>query len=219
MAGDWIKIQVALPDKPEVWQMAGVLGIHADEVVGKLIRVWAWFDTHTENGHATSVTYPLLDRVAGVTGFAEAMALVGWLSDKGTDTYLPNFDRHNGKTAKNRALASDRKVTQRSRNERDKSVTREEKRREEKKTTPEGDLLEGIDPEVAKDFRALRAKLRSPITTTAMKGIQREAARAGMSMQDALQVCCERGWRGFKAEWMDGKGKGDSQPDFMRGAI
>jgi len=219
MAGDWIKIQVALPDKPEVWQMAGVLGIHADEVVGKLIRVWAWFDTHTENGHATSVTYPLLDRVAGVTGFAEAMALVGWLSDKGTDTYLPNFDRHNGKTAKNRALASDRKVTQRSRNERDKSVTREEKRREEKKTTPEGDLLEGIDPEVAKDFRALRAKLRSPITTTAMKGIQREAARAGISMQDALQVCCERGWRGFKAEWMDGKGKGDSQPDFMRGAI
>lgn len=88
-----------------------------------------------------------------------------------------------------------------------------------KKTTPEGDMLDGIDPQVAKDFRALRAKLRSPITTTAMKGIEREAARAGMSMQDALQVCCERGWRGFKAEWMDGKGKGDSQPDFMRGAI
>src|SRR5690606_16747633 len=133
MAGDWIKIQVSLPDKPEVWQMAGALGIHADEVVGKLIRVWAWFDTHTENGHASCVTYPLLDRVSGVTGFAEAMALVGRLDGKGTDTYLPNFDRHNGKTAKNRALATDRKASERSRSERDESVTREEKRREEKK--------------------------------------------------------------------------------------
>lgn len=90
---------------------------------------------------------------------------------------------------------------------------------EDQKTAPEGDLLEGIDPRIARDFRALRTKLRAPITETAMAGIAREAGRAGMSVQEALATCCERGWRGFKAEWMDGKGKGDAQPDFMRGAI
>jgi len=74
-----------------------------------------------------------------------------------------------------------------------------------KKTAPKGDLLEGIDLQVAKDFKALRARLRAPITATAMKGIEREAAKAGMSVQEALRTCCERGWRGFKAEWLDGK--------------
>ena len=206
MAGDWLKIQVSLPDKPEVWQMAGILAINADEVVGKLIRVWRWFDAHTEDGHATRVTFPLLDHVAGATGFAEAMQMVGWLEESGTDIRLPHFDRHNGKTAKNRALATERKAAERSRNERDISVTREEKRREEKKeqkTAPKGDLLDGIDEQVATDFKALRSKLRAPITATAMAGIEREAIKAGLSMQEALRVCCERGWRGFKAEWME----------------
>ena len=138
MAGDWLKIQVSLPDKPEVWQMAGILAINADEVVGKLIRVWRWFDAHTEDGHATRVTFPLLDHVAGATGFAEAMQMVGWLEESGTDIRLPHFDRHNGKTAKNRALATERKAAERSRNERDTSVTREEKRREEKKEQKTG---------------------------------------------------------------------------------
>lgn len=106
-----------------------------------------------------------------------------------------------------------------SKQDKPKQKQKQKQKKEDQKTAPEGELLNGIDPQVAKDFKALRAKLRAPITATAMKGIQREAARAGMSMQDALQVCCERGWRGFKAEWMDGKGRGDSQPDFMRGAI
>lgn len=67
---------------------------------------------------------------------------------------------------------------------------------------PKGDLLDGVDPEVAADFKALRTKLRAPITATAMKGIQREATLAGLSLEAALVVCCERGWRGFKAEWL-----------------
>ncbi len=141
MSGDWMKVQLDTPDKPEVQRIAGMLGIDPDAVVGKLIRVWAWFDKHTENGHADGVTYSLLDRITCHAGFSEAMAFVGWLHQDGHILSLPNFDRHNGKTAKNRALSSNRQaakranvtqeITQESRNERDKSVTREEKRREE----------------------------------------------------------------------------------------
>jgi hypothetical protein len=67
----------------------------------------------------------------GVTGFANALIEVGWLKAQGDGFSIPKFDAHNSKSAKNRALASRRKVTQRSRSERDKSVTREEKRRED----------------------------------------------------------------------------------------
>ena len=74
--------------------------------------------------------------------------------------------------------------------------------KKEQKTAPECDLLHGIAPQVASDFRALRAKLRAPITATAVAGIRREAEKAGVSMEAALTACCERGWRGFKAEWM-----------------
>jgi hypothetical protein len=59
-----------------------------------------------------------------------------------------------------------------------------------------------VSPEVWADFKTLRTKQRAPITATALAGIEREAAKAGLSLEDALRVCCERGWRGFKADWM-----------------
>lgn len=140
MAGDWIKIDISLPEKPEIWQIAGMTGIDPDAVVGKLIKVWRWFDSHTENGNAVGVTYALVDYVSGVTGFAEAMALCGWLEQAGMTLTLPNFDRHNGKTAKNRALTAKRVASHKAKGNDESNapgvsgaLPREEKRREEKK--------------------------------------------------------------------------------------
>ena len=103
MAGDWIKLQKDTPDKPEVLAIASRMDLDPDAVVGKLVRIWSWFDTHTVDGNALSVTYSLLDRLAGVTGFAEQMAFVGWLNQDGHVLSLPNFDFHNGQSAKKRA--------------------------------------------------------------------------------------------------------------------
>ncbi len=108
MAGDWIKFEIATPNKPEVWAIAGALEVDPDAVVGKLLRVWAWFDEHTENGNAPSVSKTLLDRQVGVTGFCDAMISAGWMTENSGTITLPNFDRHNGKTAKNRALTAKR---------------------------------------------------------------------------------------------------------------
>ena len=60
---------------------------------------------------------------------------------------------------------------------------------------------EGVSEQVWTDFCALRNKRRAPITETALKGIQREADKAGITLNEALSICCERGWQGFKAEW------------------
>lgn len=61
---------------------------------------------------------------------------------------------------------------------------------------------DGVSSEVWNDFKKLRDKQRAPITETALKGLAREAEKAKMPLQEVLQMCCERGWRGFKAEWV-----------------
>lgn len=108
MAGDWIKFELATIDKPEVLLMADLLTLSSDDVVGKLLRVWGWFDQRSVNGDAGGVTgvtlMKFIDRHVDRQGFAACMKKVGWLNDDG----LPNFDRHNGESAKNRALTKKR---------------------------------------------------------------------------------------------------------------
>ncbi|BAM66463.1 hypothetical protein [Xanthomonas citri phage CP2] len=108
MAGDWLKFEKDTLDKPEVFAIAEALGIDPDAVIGKLMRVWSWFDSHTVDGNAARVTSSLLDRVAGVPGFIAAMALEGWATIETSGVALPHFDRHNGETAKQRALTAKR---------------------------------------------------------------------------------------------------------------
>jgi hypothetical protein len=92
--------------------------------------------------HAGSVTKKGLERVSGLPGLFDALQKVGWLTVEVDEITLPNFGRHNGQTAKQRALTSKRQekkrhapVTEMSRSQRDESVTREEKRREEEMST------------------------------------------------------------------------------------
>jgi len=108
MAGDWIKFELTTLDKPEVCQIADLADIDPDAVVGKLMRVWGWFDQQTENGNAPSVSKKLLDRLVGVTGFCEHMKSVAWMIEIDGVISLPHFERHNGKTAKNRLLTAKR---------------------------------------------------------------------------------------------------------------
>ena len=132
MAGDWIKFEHATLDKPEVLKMAETLSIDPDEVVGKLLRVWIWFDQQSTNGDAggvTSVTLmKFIDRHVGRQGFAACMKLVGWLDESGA----PNFERHNGESSKNRALTNKR--MKKMRNATVTPIPSPEKRREELKT-------------------------------------------------------------------------------------
>ena len=54
---------------------------------------------------------------------------------------------------------------------------------------------------VWQDFQRLRAQKRAPLTDTALAGLRREAAKAGIGLGDALAFCCEQGWQGFNAGW------------------
>lgn len=63
----------------------------------------------------------------------------------------------------------------------------------------------GVTDSVAADWIKLRDRKKAAITQTALDGIHREAKKAGVSMDDAIRVCCERGWAGFKADWVSEK--------------
>lgn len=108
MAGNWIKIEHATPDKPEVFQLADELGIDPDAALGKLIRFWMWCDNQLESCNALTVTNVTLDRITFTPGFSDALQKVGWMNRNGDVITVPNFDRHNGQTAKTRATTSKR---------------------------------------------------------------------------------------------------------------
>ena len=162
MAGDWLKIEAGTPEKEEVLAITSLMGwTDPDLTVGKLFRVWRWFDQQTVDGNAPRVTSALLDKHIGVSGFCDAMQEVGWLVDSDPGVTLPKFDRHNGATAKSRALTAKRVAKHKGNAEGNGELTpevtatplpREEKRREEKdqkqesndsSASPDGEAPEG----------------------------------------------------------------------------
>ncbi|MGZ8173619.1 MULTISPECIES: helix-turn-helix domain-containing protein [Methylobacter] len=72
-----------------------------------------------------------------------------------------------------------------------------------KQTTDEILIEFGIDGQLAEDFKTHRKLKRANITTTSMKGFQRESGMAGISLSEALVISIERDWRGFKADWIN----------------
>lgn len=209
MAGDWLKLELATPDKPEVFALASALNLDRDCVVGKLIRVWRWFDQHLENGHAASVTKIVLDEIAGCSGFAQQLVVVGWLREVEGGVRVPNFERHLGKGAKKRAVERDRQIRNRSRSERDESRTREEKRREEKKEKKKPEALalpDWVDGAAWTAWLEVRLKLKAPNTLRALQLQLNELARLRQYGQDpraVLEQATARGWRGLFAVKQD----------------
>ena len=77
----------------------------------------------------------------------------------------------------------------------------------------------GIEGTLAKDFITFRNK-KAPITETVMKGFQREADKAGISITDAITTAIERNWQGFRADWYQNqKTTINQKPDKMDSTI
>lgn len=80
---------------------------------------------------------------------------------------------------------------------------------------------DGVTDIVWQDFIDLRKAKKAPISQSALDGIAKEAGKAGITLQAALEMCCMRGWTGFKAEWLKDKDAGqksfaEKEYDFKR---
>jgi len=110
MAEDWIKMRCDLRDTPEVIQIGRMTKTEdRDLIVGKLHRLWSLADQQTVNGELRKLDFASIDYFLGVEGFCEALKAVGWLRETSGGSSIPNFEIHNGKSAKRRAKESRRK--------------------------------------------------------------------------------------------------------------
>ncbi len=141
MAFEWIKWVKGLVNRPEVGAIADRLDMDPRTVAACCMLVWEWADGCTTEGHIRNAGIKTIDRVAGTDGFALALDAVGWLrihADGGVT--FPRWGRHNGESAKQRALNSKRQkrlrheasVAHVSRKKRHVLRTRPEERRKEK---------------------------------------------------------------------------------------
>ena len=62
-----------------------------------------------------------------------------------------------------------------------------------------------VDVQVWTDFLSIRKAKKAPMTETALKGIEREAKKAGWSLEKVISECVTRGWQSFKADWVKEK--------------
>lgn len=67
-----------------------------------------------------------------------------------------------------------------------------------------------VDKKMFTDWLEVRKSKRAPLTETAWRQFLKNVGRwGGGDVNDALAICCERGWAGFNPDWLDdGKGNG-----------
>lgn len=211
MAGDWLKMEANTPEKAEVLAITALMGWDdCDLTVGKLFRLWRWFDQHTVNGNASRVTPELLDRIVGAAGFCAAVSEAGWLVLDDHGVTLPRFDRHNGNTAKSRALTAKRVAKHKaSGNEEGNAahvsepLPREEKNEKKNPPTPQGGEA-GADTKPARERKVNFARWIEEITAAGDKAIRAgdpvyEIARNAGLPEEYLRIA----WSAFRGYHMN----------------
>jgi len=69
-----------------------------------------------------------------------------------------------------------------------------------------------VDQQTFADWQAVRtAKRAGPVTQTVLRSMTSEAAKAGITLQRAIEIAAARGWQAFKADWA-WQDKSDEQP-------
>jgi uncharacterized protein YdaU (DUF1376 family) len=70
---------------------------------------------------------------------------------------------------------------------------------------------QGVTTETWEGFIAQRKLSKATITQTVINSIQREADKAGWTLEQALAETVTRGWRSFKADWVKDKPQAQQQ--------
>lgn len=82
------------------------------------------------------------------------------------------------------------------------ATTEKRQSRVEIEKETETETPDGVTESVFKDYLEVRKTKKAKWSDTALKGLVKEAEKAGLSLQEAMELCCARGWVGFKAEWI-----------------
>ena len=152
MAGDWIKFRTSLISDGRVRVSAKKMGLKGNAVgnaasvtvIGGLVTLWSLADEHAdEHGVLYGYDPEDINNLVGIPNFCESLHS-DWIDISGDWVKLPEYQEHNGQTAKKRAQTAKRVANHKANVKGNDGVTpealpdalpREEKRREEKKET------------------------------------------------------------------------------------
>lgn len=217
MAGEWIKMRLDLASDPAVVRIRRATGLDADSVVGKLHRLWGWADVHTTDGRAAGLDVDWVDEFVGAPGFGAAMIAAGWLEADADGITFTNFDRHNGRPAKVRALGKTR--MKRMRCAVSATVAQPE---EEKKKRREEEYIPAAPVPTSKPPSASGSRAKPAVSWSADDGwrgitdadrsewatafpgaaLDQELAKATAWLRANPKRCGKRNWRRFLVGWL-----------------
>jgi alkylated DNA nucleotide flippase Atl1 len=194
--------------------------------VGALVSVWGVVrhkgkrvdDDLVLAGLSVSV----IDDIADLAGFGEAMSRVGWVVEDDNGLVFPSFfgEFNVDPAEEQRKKNAERQRKYRETHSQNSNVTRNvtvtpksniEKRREEKsnrknsKEISEATKPSDVADKVWSDWLAHRKAKRSVVTDLVVEQHRKAAKEKGWKLEDALVECMARGWTGLKAEWLDMK--------------
>lgn len=150
----------------------------------------------------------------------------GWVSERCDGEILKFQDKSTKAKASARASVESRKSSvEQTLNERSADVELTKTITRTKTNTPSDEGVarkraartptrpDDVPENVWQDFQAIRKAKRAPLNDTALDGLRREAAKAGLGLGEAMAYCCEAGWQGFNAGWYaDRAGKRAAAP-------
>ncbi len=252
MATDWIRMRTDLYRDPKVSVIAdllmeprGPLGRYVNQMcqcdmavtrnvmrnvtVGALVSVWGVMRQRGKrNGDAlqcSGVTALVLDDIADLPGFGDAMVACGWVVETDDGIEFPNFfeeynsDPHEAAKSKNAQRQAAYRARKKAEEEeaernvtRDVTVTpREEKRREEKNSSPDGEEIDapggadllGDQVKPAKKPRKPKAETVKTLTVADLEadGVAPDAAAEFLAHRARKRApLTPLAWSGFKDE-------------------
>ena len=225
MANSWFRLWTDMVNDPKWRTIARVSKQKVGDVIAVYVHMMTMATNATERGRAEGfndedVATALDIDTEQVTAIREAMQgrvldgdrLTGWekrqpaREDGSAERAKAYRERKKAESehSKTQPNATERQI-------REEEIREEIKPKAKSKTTapaaptfdPLPDLLaHGVTQEIAADWLALRKSKRAAVTPTALKTIVAEAAKAGITVEQALAICCTRGWAGFEADWV-----------------
>ena len=191
------------PSRSEIAQRTGMHPSNISSATTALVAL-GWLRKEGQGGYSKSTRYTLdvpdilqVEKIADSATVAERATV----ADSATQTVADQATRVVADSA--------------TRKEHTKEHTKEQKN-----TTRASALVpavpkpDGVTDQTWTDWLQQRKTLKATVTQTAVDGIEREARKAGFTLEAALQTCCSNGWRGFRADWVQPRHK--TQPQAPR---
>lgn len=105
----WIKVEKTTPNKPELRYIGRECSVSKGDAFLAWFLLWRYFDAHVdETGFLRFLGPEDCDDIAKVDGIGKALEEAGWLAFDETGVTIRNWTKHNGKSAKQRALGARR---------------------------------------------------------------------------------------------------------------